>query len=97
MQERRSNTVAVLYPLIRTMQQAFFPKKQQQGETLQEFSLALIALTEQEKQRAPDAPLNAGVSLGDQFVKPVFDSVLCRELKQLVSHQSTTTLLELCA
>lgn len=30
-----------------------------------------MALMEQGKQRAPDAPLNAGVSLHDQFMKPV--------------------------
>lgn len=59
--------------------------------------MTLMALMEQVKQYAADAQPNAGVSLCDQFVKPVFDSVLCRELKKLVSNQSTTTLLELCA
>lgn len=59
-----------------TLQQAFFSRKQQDGETLLEFSLALMALMEQVKQRAPDGLLNAEVLLRDQFVEHVMDSAV---------------------
>lgn len=77
-----------------TLQQAFFSRKQQEGETLLEFSLALMALMEQVKQRAPDGLLNSEVLLRDQFVEHVLDSALRRELKQFVRRQPTATLLE---
>lgn len=80
-----------------TLQQAFFSRKQQEGKTLQEFSLVLMALMDQVKQRAPDGLLNTGVLLRDQFVEHVFDSALRRELKQLVRRQPTATLLEVRA
>lgn len=80
-----------------TLQQAFFFRKQQEGETLLEFSLALMALMEQVKQRAPDGLLNSEVLLRDQFVEHVLDSALRRELKQLVRRQPTATLLEVRA
>lgn len=77
-----------------TLQQAFFSRQQQEGETLQEFSLALMALMEQVKQCAPDGMINADVLLRDQFVEHVLDNALRRELKQFVRRHPTTTLLE---
>ena len=79
---------------LRTLQQAFFSRKQQEGETLLEFSLALMALMEQVKQHAPDWLLNSEVLLRDQFVEHVLDSALRRELKLFVRRQPTATLLE---
>lgn len=76
-----------------TLQQAFFSRTQQEGETLQEFSLALMALMDQVKQCAPDGLLNAAVLLRDQFVEHVLDGGLRRELKQLVRRQPRATLL----
>nr|XP_057932076.1 uncharacterized protein LOC131131402 [Doryrhamphus excisus] len=78
-----------------TLQQAFFSRHQQEGETLQEFSLALMALMAQVEQHAPDRMPNAGVLLRDQFTEHVLDSSLRRELKQLVRRKPTITLLEL--
>ena len=77
-----------------TLQQAFFSRRQQEGETLQEFSLALMALMEQVKQRAPSGVPNAEVLLRDQFVEHVLDSALRRELKQLIRRQPLAALLE---
>ncbi|XP_042071311.1 uncharacterized protein LOC121812643 [Haplochromis burtoni] len=77
-----------------TLQQAFFSRRQREGETLQEFSLALMALMEQVKQSAPDGMRNAEVLLRDQFVEHVVDSGLRRELKQYVRRVPTATLLE---
>lgn len=76
------------------LQEAFFCRKQQDGETLQEFSLALMSLMERVKQRAPAGTLNAEVLLRDQFTEHVLDSSLRRELKQLVRRRPTSTLLE---
>lgn len=78
-----------------TLQQAFFSRHQLEGETLHEFSLALMALMAQVKQRAPDGMPNADVLLRDQFIEHVLDSSLRRELKQLVRRRPTATLLEL--
>lgn len=77
-----------------TLQQAFFSRKQQDGETLLEFSLALMSLMEQVKQCAPEGSLNVEVLLRDQFVEHVLDSALRRELKQFVRGNPTATLLE---
>lgn len=74
------------------LQEAFFSRLQQEGETLLEFSLALMGLLEKAKQRSPDAMPNAEVLLRDQFVEHVLDSSLRRELKQLVRRQPTATL-----
>ena len=77
------------------LQEAFFCRKQQDGETLQEFSLALMGLMESVKQRAPTTMLNAEVLLRDQFTEHVLDNSLRRELKQLVRRNSKSTLLEI--
>lgn len=76
------------------LQEAFFSRKQQEGETLQEFSLALMGLMERVKQRAPVGMPNAGALLRDQFVEYVLDGSLRRELKQLVRRQPDYTLLD---
>lgn len=79
------------------LQQAFFARTQQEGETLQEFSLALMALMERVKQQAPDGLLNSTVLLRDHFVEHVLDGALRRELKQLVRRQPQATLIEVRA
>ena len=78
-----------------TLQQAFFSRHQLEGETVQEFSLALMALMAQVKRSAPDGALDADLLLRDQFTEHVLDSSLRRELKQFVRRQPTATLLEL--
>ncbi|KAL2098387.1 hypothetical protein ACEWY4_007594 [Coilia grayii] len=79
------------------LQEAFFSRKQQDGETLLEFSLALIGLMDKVKTCAPDGLVNAEVLLRDQFSEHVFDGGLRRELKQLIRSKPTITLLELRA
>ncbi len=74
------------------LQEAFFSRRHQEGETLLEFSLALMGLLEKAKQHSPDAMPNAEVLLRDQCVEHVLDSSLRRELKQLVRRQPTATL-----
>lgn len=79
------------------LQEAFFSRRQQEGETLQEFSLALMSPMASVKQRAPSDMSNAEVLLQDQFVEHVTDSSLRLELKQYVRRQPTATLLEVRA
>lgn len=79
------------------LQEAFFSRKQQEEETLQEFSLALMMLMSKVKQAAPDAVPNADQLLRDQFAEHVLDGALRRELKQLVRRQPSSTLLEVRA
>lgn len=77
-----------------SLQEAFFSRRQQEGETLQEFSLALMQLMESVKQRAPSSMSNTDVLLRDQFVEHVLDGSLRRELKQFIRRQPTADLLE---
>lgn len=79
------------------LQEAFFSRRQEEGETLLEFSLALRGLMEKVKQRAPAAMPNAEALLRDQFVEHVLDNSLRRELKQLVRRQPNSTFLDVRA
>ncbi|XP_048833172.1 uncharacterized protein LOC125709115 [Brienomyrus brachyistius] len=76
------------------LQEAFFSRRQQEGEGLQEFSLALLSLMGKVTQAAPGAVPNAEVLLRDQFIEYVRDGALRRELKRFVRHQPTATLLD---
>lgn len=80
-----------------SLQEAFFSRKQQEGETLQEFSLALMGLMERVKVSAPTSMVNAAVLLRDQFVEHVLDGPLRRALKQFVREKPAATLLDVRA
>lgn len=77
-----------------TLQETFFSRRQQEGETLLEFSLALLSLFEKVKRQSPHAISNGDIVVRDQFVECVSDNALRRELKQLIRRQPTVTLLE---
>lgn len=79
------------------LQEAFFSRRQHDGETLQEFPLALMSLMSAVKQSAPSEIPNADVLLSDQFIENVIDGSLCRELKQLMRRQPTVSLLDVRA
>lgn len=76
------------------LQETFFSRKQQDGESLEEFSLALMSLMERIKQHMPDGMPKAEVILRDQFVEQVLDGALQCELKQLVWQQPMLSLLD---
>lgn len=80
-----------------SMQQAFFSRKQQEGESLQEFSHALCCLMEKVKRCAPKKMTDADLLLRDQFVEHVIDANLRRELKRQVRLNPEYTLLEVRA
>lgn len=71
------------------LQEACFSRWQQEGETLQEFSLALMSLMARVRERAPSDMRNAESLLRDQFVEHVIDGALHRELKQFLCRQHT--------
>ena len=77
-----------------SLQEDFFSRKQQEGETLQEFSHALMSLIEKVVKKAPNGLPNKDVLLRDQFVEHVSDCTLRRELKQFVRSHPTTTLID---
>lgn len=77
-----------------SLQEDFFSRKQQEGETLQEFSHALMCLMDKVVQKAPNGLLNKDVLLRDQFVEHVCDCYLRRELKQFVRGHPTATLID---
>lgn len=76
------------------LQEAFFSRKQQEEESLLEFSIALMALMEKVKRRAPQGLFNTDVLLRDQFVEHVRDGGLRRELKRAIRRQPTATLID---
>lgn len=76
------------------LQEAFFSRRQHEGETLLEFSLALMGLMASIQQCAPGGMPNSDILLRDQFVEHVLDGSLRRELKQFVRRKPTANLLE---
>lgn len=77
------------------LQEAFFSRRQHEGETLLEFSLGLMSLLDKVKSQAPHAIPNSDIVVRDQFVEYVSDSALRRELKQLIRQKPTATLLDI--
>ena len=77
-----------------SLQEDFFSRKQQDSETLQEFSHALMCLMDRIVTRAPNNLPNSNVLLRDQFVEHVSDCALRRELKQFVRGHPTASLLD---
>ncbi|TWW73497.1 Retrovirus-related Pol polyprotein from transposon 412 [Takifugu flavidus] len=93
---RQGQAAAVLGPSDQPSDssEAFFSRRQQDGETLHEFSLALMSLMAPVRERAPYGMANAEDLLRDQFVEHVQDGALRRELMQYVRRQPTATLLD---
>ncbi|XP_049340756.1 uncharacterized protein LOC125804921 [Astyanax mexicanus] len=75
-------------------QQRFFDRKQRDGESLFDFSHALMELMDRVKQCKRDAIVNPDGVLRDQFCENVRDSALRRELKRLVRTDEGVTLLD---
>lgn len=80
-----------------SLQQAFFSRRQLEGESLQEFSHALCCLMEKVERSAPGQMPDARNLLRDQFVEYVRDANLRRELKKLVRENPTHTLIDVRA
>lgn len=77
-----------------SLQEEFFSRKQQDGETLQEFSHALLCLMDKVVKKTPGVFPNKDVLLRDQFVEHVVDCSLRRELKQFVRSHPHATLID---
>lgn len=76
------------------LQEAFFSRRQQEGESLLEYSLALMSLMGKVKARAPNNIVNSEILLRDQFVEQVLDGNLRRDLKQYMRRSPEATLLD---
>lgn len=79
------------------LQENFFSRKQRDGESLQEYSHALLSLMDQVKQCSPDSVPQSDQLLRDQFAEHVLDSDLRRELKRLIRQKADMTMLEVRA
>ncbi len=77
-----------------TLQQKFFDRKQREGESLQEFSHALMALMDQILQVRPLGVPRPQDVLRDQFCENVRDQALRRELMRLVRQDGGLSLLD---
>lgn len=67
-----------------SLQKQFFQRKQLEGESIREFSHALLALMEAIKRNNPRGIPNPDALLRDQFIEHVRDGLLRRELKKSV-------------
>lgn len=77
-----------------SLQQKFFDRKQKEGESLQDFSHALMTLMEQVQLCNSQAMPNSQSLLRDQFCENVRDHMLRRELKRMVRQQGGLSLLD---
>lgn len=59
-----------------TLQETFFSRWQQEGETLLEFSLALLSVFEKVKSHSPHVISNGDIVVRDQFVECVSNNAL---------------------
>lgn len=75
------------------LQTQFFQRKQMEGESLREYSHALMSLVEAIKRRDPTCLVNPDFVLRDQFVEHVRDHLLRRELKRQVRMDHSLTFL----
>lgn len=67
------------------VKEAFYARRQQEGESLREFSHALFSLMDKMIQSCPERRIpEAARLLSDQFVEGVRDGNLSRELKRIV-------------
>nr|XP_021323533.1 uncharacterized protein LOC101885583 [Danio rerio]XP_021323535.1 uncharacterized protein LOC101885583 [Danio rerio]XP_021323536.1 uncharacterized protein LOC101885583 [Danio rerio] len=76
------------------LQQRFYERKQKEGESLTEFSHALMSLMDLILNSNPGSVPNSDRVLRDQFVEYVQDVTLKCELKRLVREKPSLTLLE---
>ncbi|KAL1259109.1 hypothetical protein QQF64_009686 [Cirrhinus molitorella] len=77
------------------LQQQFFDRKQKEGESLQEFSHALMGLMDKVRKANSNVVSDYQVVLRDQFCENVQDHTLRRELKRLLRQDSSLNLLDL--
>ena len=78
-----------------SLQQRFFDRKQKEGESLQDFSHALMMLMERVTLCNPQAWSNPQTLLRDQFCEQVRDHALRRELKKMVRQNQEISLLDI--
>ncbi|XP_041920078.1 uncharacterized protein LOC121714900 [Alosa sapidissima] len=74
-----------------SLQKQFFQRRQLAGESLREYSHALMHMMEAVKRRDPVCFANPDVVLRDQFIEHVGDSMLKRELRRQVRLHPTIT------
>ncbi|KAK0144109.1 hypothetical protein N1851_017537 [Merluccius polli] len=77
-----------------SLQKQLFQRRQLEGESLREFSHALLHLLEAVKRRDPACLANPEAVLRDQFVENVQDGRLKRELRRQVRLHPTLTFLD---
>ncbi|XP_031437692.1 uncharacterized protein LOC116223806 [Clupea harengus] len=79
------------------LQEDFFSRRQLDGESLHNFSHALLSLMNEVTQSSPVAVPNPDVLLRDTFVEHLLDFELRRELKRLVRQTPGLSMLEVRA
>ncbi|XP_073331852.1 uncharacterized protein [Pagrus major] len=81
-------------PLV-VLQQRFYERRQQEGESLRQFSHALMSLMDDVLDKNPDAVPNSEVALRDQFVERVRDGTLRHHLREVVRGKPRMSLIDI--
>lgn len=79
------------------LQKQFFQHRQLEGESLREYSHALMALMEAMKRKNLPGICNPDHTLRDQFIEHMRDNTLRRELKRQVRLNPEMSFLEVCS
>lgn len=81
-------------PLV-VLQQRFYERRQQEGESLRQFSHALMSLMDAVLDNDPDAVPQSEVALRDQFVERVRSGMLRHHLREVVRGKPRMTLIDI--
>lgn len=76
-----------------SLQKQFFQRRQLEGESLREYSHALMSLMDVIKRKYPACFANPDTVLRDQFIEFVRNGMLCRELRRQVRLDPTLSFL----
>lgn len=82
-------------PSLTKLQKQFFERRQKQGESVREYSHALMAIMEEISHCDVSEAWAGGFALRDQFAENVCDISLRRELKKIIRQQPTISFFDL--
>lgn len=76
------------------LQQHFYDRKPQEGESLRQFSYALMSLMEPVLDKNPDGVPNSETVLWNQFLEHEIDGMLRQQLKEVVRQKTRMPLID---
>ncbi|XDV30867.1 hypothetical protein PO909_033699, partial [Leuciscus waleckii] len=77
-----------------SLQKQFFQRRQLEGESMREYSYALMSFMDVIKRKDPACFANSNIALRDQFIEFVRGSMFCRKLRRHVRLDPTLSFLD---